>query len=188
MAGLITASCQREMPADHGVPVGNGSPRSPTPTEIGRGRSPESLDSELPRPSQLAEPARIVRVVDGDTVDATLERTKGTVRVRLIGVDTPEKVDPRKPVQCFAEEASRFTEQLEGALVLLDYDVERYDRYGRTLAYVFLQDGRLFNLVLVREGYAQPYTVPPNVRYQELFVQAAARAREEGRGLWRACS
>lgn len=126
--------------------------------------------------------------MDGDTVDARLERTKGTVRVRLIGVDTPEKVDPRKPVQCFAEEASRFTEQLEGALVLLDYDVERYDRYGRTLAYVFLQDGRLFNLVLVREGYAQPYTVPPNVRYQELFVQAAARAREEGRGLWRACS
>jgi endonuclease YncB( thermonuclease family) len=129
----------------------------------------------------------LIRAIDGDTIDVKPVGGGDKQRVRLIGVDTPESKDPRRPVECFAEEASKFTSRLEGKLVRLEFDVERYDRYGRTLAYVYLSDGTFFNLVLVEEGYAQPYTVPPNVRYQDQFVEAGRRAREAGRGLWGKC-
>ncbi len=129
----------------------------------------------------------VVRAVDGDTIDVRPAAGGAVIRVRLIGVDTPETVDPRRPVQCFGNEAARFTSRLEGKLVRLEFDVERTDDYGRTLAYVYLSDGTFFNLLLVQEGYARPYTVPPNVRYAELFVEAARVAREEKRGLWGKC-
>lgn len=128
---------------------------------------------------------RVERVVDGDTIVVG-----GGERVRFIGIDTPETVDPRKPVQCFGEAASQFTKHLlpPGTGVRLAYDVERTDRYGRTLAYVYrARDGLFVNLVLVQRGYAQAATYPPDVEHADDFVAAARRAREQGRGLWSAC-
>ncbi len=129
--------------------------------------------------------ALVTRVIDGDTVEA---RFRGRiVDVRLIGIDTPESVAPGQPVECYALAASRFTtNELEGRRVRLELDVERLDRYGRTLAYVWLE-GELFNETLVREGYAIVTTYPPNVRYVDRFLDAQREARSQGRGLWRRC-
>jgi micrococcal nuclease len=102
----------------------------------------------------------------------------------LIGVDTPETKHPRKPVQPFGKEASAFTKQfVEGKEVRLEFDVQRRDKYRRLLAYVYIGDTML-NAELVRQGYAQVATFPPNVKYQELFVKLQREARKAGRGLW----
>jgi micrococcal nuclease len=127
----------------------------------------------------------IERVVDGDTIVV-----RGGERVRLIGMDTPETVDPRRPVQCFGEAASRRAKQLlpVGTSVRLVYDVDRYDRYGRTLAYVYrASDGLFVNASLVQDGYAVVYTVPPNVAHAAEFVALQQEARRAGRGLWTKC-
>jgi micrococcal nuclease len=126
--------------------------------------------------------ARVARVVDGDTLVLEDER-----RVRLIGIDTPETVDPRRPVECFGREASaRLAELLPpGSTVELEMDVEATDRYGRTLAYVRRAgDDDTVNVILAREGYAEQLTVPPNVRYADALGAAVRDAREAGRGLW----
>lgn len=127
----------------------------------------------------------MTRVVDGDTIEV---RFRGrTLTVRLIGIDTPESVAPGRPVQCYALAASRYTERrLEGERVRLEFDVERIDRYGRTLAYVWVGD-ELFNETLVREGYAFVTTYPPNVRYVERFRRAQREARSHDRGVWGRC-
>jgi micrococcal nuclease len=132
--------------------------------------------------------AEVVRVVDGDTIVVRMGRDEE--RVRLIGIDTPESVDPRSPVECFGREASRRTAALlpEGTAVRLVRDVEARDRYDRLLAYLYrVDDGTFVNLALVEEGYASVLTYPPNVAHTEAFVAAAADARRAGRGLWRAC-
>jgi micrococcal nuclease len=137
--------------------------------------------SARPQPGTTA----VERVVDGDTIVV-----RGGERVRLIGMDTPETVDPRKPVQCFGEAASRRTKQLlpVGTAVRLVYDVDRYDRYGRTLAYVYrAADGLFVNASLVQDGYAVAYTVPPNVAHADQFVALQRDARRAGRGLWTKC-
>jgi micrococcal nuclease len=124
-------------------------------------------------------------VVDGDTIVVS-----GGTRIRLIGVDTPETKDPRKPVQCFGVEASAYTSSLlaSGTPVRLVYDVERLDRYGRTLAYVYREsDGLFVNAALAAGGYAVVATYPPNVAHTEEFITLARQAREAGRGLWSAC-
>ena len=132
--------------------------------------------------------ATVARVVDGDTIRV---RIKGREeRVRLVGIDTPESVKPRTPVQCFALAASARTKALlpKGTAVRLVRDVEERDRYGRLLAYVYRARDDLFvNLALVREGYAVVLTVPPNVAHTGEFVAAAGDAREHGRGLWSRC-
>ncbi len=83
-----------------------------------------------------------------------------------------------------AHPAAFTRKQLDGKDLGLQFDVQRHDRYGRTLAYVWLTDGRLFNLLILREGYAQVLTIPPNVRYANLFVACQREARENRRGLW----
>ena len=111
----------------------------------------------------IGEPANVTRVIDGDTIEVALDNE--IVAVRLIGIDTPETVNPTEPVECYGPAASRFTTSaLEGRPVRLEFDVERLDRYGRTLAYVWL-DSELFNETLVARGFAQVTTYPPNVRY-----------------------
>ncbi len=133
-------------------------------------------------------PATVVRVVDGDTV---VVRVSGRdERVRLIGVDTPESVKPGTPVQCFALEASARTKALlpAGTPVRLERDAELRDRYKRLLAYVYrASDGLFVNLALTREGFALPYTFPPNVAHADAFVAAAAEARQSRLGLWNRC-
>ncbi len=131
--------------------------------------------------------ARVVRVVDGDTV---VVRTGGhEERVRYIGVDTPESVKPGTPVQCFAKAASAANTQLvQGQEVRLVHDAEARDRYGRTLAYVYRSsDGLFVNAELVRRGYAKPLTIPPNVAHAVELRRLAAAARRDGRGLWSRC-
>jgi micrococcal nuclease len=130
-------------------------------------------------------PARVTRIVDGDTIEV---RFHGRIEtIRLIGVDTPETVHPSRPVECFGAAASNFTARtLQDKAVGLEFDVERTDRYGRTLAYVW-SDGRLFNRVLVARGFAQVATYPPNVKYVDVFLKAQKHARDNGRGLWGSC-
>lgn len=123
--------------------------------------------------------ARVTRVIDGDTADAVWGGRER--RVRFIGIDTPEWYE------CYGGRASRFTERrLEGEWVRLEFDRERLDPYGRTLAYVW-QDGRLFNRVLVARGYARVTIYPPNDRYEDRLRRAQRLARSEDRGLWGAC-
>jgi micrococcal nuclease len=131
--------------------------------------------------------ASVERVVDGDTIRVRLGGRDETVR--LIGIDTPETVDPRSPVECFGEEASDHTKALlpEGTAVRLVADVEARDRYDRLLAYVYRDDGTFVNLALVEDGYASVLTFPPNVAHVSELTAAAARARDAGRGLWGAC-
>jgi len=132
-----------------------------------------------PKPAPSGEWRVVVRVVDGDTL--VLD---GNERVRLIGVDTPETVDPRRPVQYFGKEASAFTRRLaEGKRARLAYDRERTDRYGRTLAYVYLEGGTFLNAEIIRQGYGHAYTRFP-FRYAEEFRAYEREARENGRGLW----
>ena len=151
------------------------------PERVLDGVSPTGGDVRTP-----GEPAVVTRTVDGDTIHVTFRGHD--LDVRLIGIDTPETVDPSQPVQCYGEQASRFTDRsLTGRTVRLEFDVERLDRYGRTLAYVWLR-GHLFNRRLVAGGYAVVDTFPPNVRYVDVFTAAQRVARERDRGLWGACS
>jgi micrococcal nuclease len=99
-------------------------------------------------------------------------------------VDTPETKDPRQPVQYFGEEAAAFTRRMvEGKRVRLEYDWERKDTYGRTLAYVYLEDGTFLNAEIIRQGYGFAYTRFP-FKYLEEFRKLEREAREARRGLW----
>jgi len=123
-------------------------------------------------------PARVTRHTDGDTLWLS-----GIGKLRLIGVDTPEVYGR---VECFGRDASAFVRRLLplGARVRYSLGVDERDRYGRALAYLYTADGRFVNLLLVRRGYAQPLTIPPNDRFAARFVAAARKARARGAGLW----
>ena len=122
-------------------------------------------------------------IVDGDTLKVNINGTVETLR--LIGLDTPETVDPRKPVQCFGKEASAKTKELlEGKRVRLEKDVSETDKYDRLLRYVYLEDGTFINELLVREGYASASSYPPDVKYQDQFRAAEQTARANRWGLW----
>jgi micrococcal nuclease len=131
-------------------------------------------------------PATVINVVDGDTVIARL--ASGRVeKVRLLGVDTPEVVDPRKPVQCFGPVASAFTKsQLTGRRVSLELDAEQRDKYGRLLAYVIL-DGHRYNDELLERGYARFLVIPPNGAHARAMLREELAARAARRGLWSEC-
>jgi len=125
---------------------------------------------------------KVTRVIDGDTIEI-----EGGERVRYIGIDTPETVDPRKPVQCFGVEASNKNKELvEGKMVRLEKDITDRDKYNRLLRYVYVGD-IFINLELVKQGFAYSYSYPPDIKYQEQFVKAQQEAREAKRGLWSAC-
>jgi len=108
------------------------------------------------------------------------------VTVRYIGIDTPETHHPMKGVERAGKEASEANRKLvDGKTVRLEFDVQEQDRYGRLLAYVYLEEGTFVNAWLVENGYAVVMTIPPNVKHQELFLMLQREAREEKRGLWR---
>jgi len=141
-------------------------------------------------------PARVSRVVDGDTIIVSVARRRE--RTRLIGIDTPEvhqsvKLDrdawefgvSEEVIRGLGRLSSNFTSRyLLGQDVALELDVQKRDRYRRLLAYVWLEDGTLFNMLIVREGYALVSTYPPNVKYVEVFLACQREARENLRGLW----
>ena len=127
-------------------------------------------------------PALVTRVVDGDTIRVQIDGKE--YRVRYIGIDTPETVDPRRPVQCFGKEASERNQQLvEGQTVGLEKDISEVDGFDRLLRYVWVGDV-MVNTTLVEEGYALASTYPPDVRYAERFAALQVQAREASRGLW----
>jgi micrococcal nuclease len=125
----------------------------------------------------------VVKVVDGDTIHV---QVNGRVeKVRYIGVNTPEVHHPSKGEEPGGRKAAAVNRQLVTARhVRLELDVQERDRYGRLLAYVWIGDV-MVNAELVRRGYAQVMTVPPNVRHQSLFLALQREARQAGRGLWR---
>ena len=156
---------------------GDGGKRAATPTV---GQSDETTTA-----ARAAESARVLRVIDGDTI--LVEIGGRQERVRYIGVDTPETVAPDLPVECFGQEASAANRALvEGKTVRLEKDISDRDRFGRLLRYVYV-DGVLVNAALVQRGYATAVTFPPDVRESERFRALEREAREAGRGLWSAC-
>lgn len=144
-----------------------------------------------------AAPARVVKVLDGDTLK--VELNDRTENVRLIGIDAPESRKNKKAKKDSARSstdiktivglgkaAADFTKSIvkPGDFVDIEQDVQLRDRYGRILAYVYLKTGRMLNEEIIAAGYATVMTIPPNVRHQKLFLRASRAAREERRGLW----
>lgn len=136
----------------------------------------------------------VKRVIDGDTL-----RLETGEKVRLLGIDTPEMHESKKlyrdaqrtrqdirTIQKMGRRAYEFTKNLvEGKRVSLEFDVQKHDKYGRLLAYVYLEDGTFVNAKLIEEGYASLMTIPPNSKYADLFLKLYQEAREKKRGLWR---
>lgn len=137
---------------------------------------------------------KVIKVIDGDTF-----KLENRENVRLIGIDCPEsrvnakaKKDSKgtaqdlKTITKMGKEATKFVKELvEGKYVKIQFDVERKDRYERLLAYMYLQDGSFLNASIVKSGYASPMTIPPNVKYADLFQKLYQEARENKRGLWK---
>lgn len=124
----------------------------------------------------------VMYVTDGDTIK--VRDGKKVETIRLIGIDTPEIAHGAKPADRYGPEAKSYVmSRLLGRNVTLEYDKQRYDKYGRTLAYVY-QDNKMFNLELVQLGYASVFTVQPNIKYSQQFIQAEIEARSKRVGMW----
>ncbi len=134
---------------------------------------------------------QVTKVVDGDTIEVEIAGTK--YKLRYVGINTPETVDPRRPVQCFGKQASDENKRLvSGKQVRIEKDISETDKYGRLLRLVYLplDDGtELFiNDYLVREGFAQASRYPPDVTFAEQFRAAEVEAKDNNRGLWAKCN
>lgn len=154
------------------------------------GSSPARSSTTTPESNQNPEPnATVVRVIDGDTIDASFD---GSVEhVRLIGIDTPETKKLDTPIQCYGPQASAYTETLlpTDTPIYVERDVVGRDDYGRLLGYVYRSaDGLFINLDLAAKGFAHVLTIPPNVAHSEDFVQAARDAEATNLGLWSSCN
>lgn len=147
------------------------------------------ISSPLDRSIHAADNSsrKVFRVIDGDTLILSPNE-----KVRLIGVDTPETKHPKKPIECFGREATEFTTRIAaGKMVSLRLDevnavVGHKDKYGRTLGYVYLEDGTFLNAEIIRQGFGHAYTRFP-FRYLEKFTALQREARERGVGLWSGC-
>ena len=168
------------------------------------GLKPQDQPLSIPNPTPLMETTSVAtssavvgiegervlvtKVIDGDTFE--ISDVGGFVR--MIGVGTPETIHPRKPVECFGKEASNRTKNLlNNKTVILQKDVSDKDKYGRLLRYVFLpldDNQTLFvNDYLIREGFAKVLTYPPDVKYNEQFLDAQRESKEKKLGLWGRC-
>jgi micrococcal nuclease len=147
---------------------------------------------------QAYEKAKILSIVDGDTVKVIFHNREE--RLRLIGIDTPESIPNSKAkkdaqrtksdietITSQGREAKSFMKGLvkPGDLLKIEFDVRTRDKYGRLLAYLYLPSGKMLNEEIVKAGYAQLMTIPPNLKYQERFLMAYREARENYRGLWK---
>ncbi len=128
---------------------------------------------------------RVIKVVDGDTFWANNGMDKD-VKIRLIGIDAPEtRKTGRKEIGYYGEESKAYLMNLlSGKSVRLVGDVDSLDRYGRTLAYVYLQDGKFVNAEMIKKGYAVVLTIPPNVKHVDLLQKLQVKARADKKGLW----
>lgn len=146
----------------------------------------EKPQEEIKGEADVQNLIEVKKVVDGDTIIIA-----GDATVRYTGIDTPETVDPRRPVGCYGKEASHINKQLvNGKMVRLEKDISETDKYGRLLRYIFVstENGELFvNDYLVRQGYAKSNSYPPDIKYQQQFVEAQQEAMANNRGLWGAC-
>lgn len=123
-----------------------------------------------------------MRVIDGDTIEV-----ENGLKIRYIGIDTPELQSRGRQEQCFAKEAKNKNRELvEGKIIRLEKDVSETDRFGRLLRYVYL-DNVLINEYLVKEGFAFAATFPPDVKYADLFLKSQQEAREQNKGMWKIC-
>lgn len=188
-------------PATTSTTEGSVRPLSPGTTPSADAPSSSSTRTPRTKPSPTAKPSPkptskpkptlkpavaydVISVVDGDTVHVSKD---GDTSVRIIGIDTPETVDPNSPVQCFGPEAStRAHELLDGTRVRLvsDPTQDSVDRYGRMLAYVILSDGRDFGQIMITEGYAHEYTYAVAYQRQAAYQRAQTRAQANDAGLW----
>jgi len=200
VAGAVMSSLPNESPADNQAVEKTNSAHQEQKENVPAGeRESEKVASEQKNTQQVKEeqsaPVRLQQayvscVIDGDTIVVNLAGAKE--KVRLIGVDTPESTTRHEP---YGEEASEFTKsKLAGRKVYLEKDVSERDKYGRLLRYIWLEPpsqinereirSKMFNAVLVLEGYAQVATYLPDVKYTGYFVKFQREAREAGRGLW----
>ena len=147
---------------------------------------PENISTEkyVPRnPDMLGY--TIVKVIDGDTVD--IKKDDVIQKVRLIGINTPESVDPRRGVECFGAEASDYMKSIASdreVYIELDDTQSKYDKYGRLLAYIYLTDGQMLNRKMIAGGYAHEYTYDKPYKYQKDFKDIEKFAKNNSRGLW----
>jgi micrococcal nuclease len=184
IALLLLAACGGETPPSALPPTAGVTP-TPVPSATASPMPSTAEPTVAPSGTAGRTLAQVVRVVDGDTIVVVMDGVES--RLRYIGVNTPETVDPRRPVECYGREASqRNRELVEGQTVELEKDVSETDQYDRLLRYVWV-NGDMVNAILVREGYALASTYPPDVKYQELFLDLEQEAREAGRGLWTGC-
>ena len=155
----------------------------------------------LPLASSIQQPrdsAIVIKIIDGDTIKINYKGEEESTR--LIGVDTPESKANKKAkkdagktgrdveiITAMGKEAVNFTKSLvePGDRVLVEFDVQARDKYGRLLAYIYLPSGKMLNEEIVKAGYATIMTYPPNVKYEERFLKAYREAREGKRGLWK---
>ena len=152
----------------------------------------------LPTITQAQEIATVLRVIDGDTLKISYKGHEE--RLRLIGIDTPESTDnpkakkdskrTNKDLSLIISQGKEATSYVKGLVKLgdtiqIEFDVQPRDRYGRLLGYVYLSDGSMLNEEIVRAGYANIMTYPPNVKHEEQFLKAYKEARENKRGLWK---
>jgi len=156
-------------------------------TEI-RGSSDFQENDNQEKEQETTEYFKVIKVVDGDTIAVDINGAKETIR--LIGINTPETVDPRKPVECFGVEASnKAKELLSSKSVSLEKDITQgeRDKYNRLLRYVRTEDGLFYNLEIIKQGYAYEYTYDIPCKYQNEFKQAENYARTNKLGLWDSC-
>lgn len=127
----------------------------------------------------------VTKVIDGDTFWIE-EDSPEAQKIRLIGIDAPETMrTAKKDIGYYGEESKEYLKKLIlDKRVRLEYDIDTFDVYRRTLAYVYLEDGTFLNAKLLKEGYASVMTVPPNVKYADIFVKLASKARKKKKGLW----
>lgn len=134
--------------------------------------------------TELSEAYRVLYVIDGDTIAIDYEGQE--TRVRLIGIDTPESVNPDESKNIpEGKIASDYTKSIITDYVHLEFDQQKYDNYGRLLAYVYLSDGTMLNEKIVADGYAYTMNIAPNIKHQNLFLKAFDYARTNNLGLWK---
>jgi micrococcal nuclease len=167
------------------VPPSTSTPR---PEVVGALSTPTPFATVDPAlaPSGKIQKAKVVRIVDGDTIVVALNGKN--VKVRYIGMDTSEDVDPKLPVQPMSREAATAnTKLVAGKTVVMEKDVSETDRYGRLLRYVWLQKGAtwtLVNLELVRQGFASAISYPPDTKYDDILASGQAEAQSLLLGRW----